>query len=360
MSERDWIAHLPAAVAEHVRALARLPDFPRHLARFSEVYYLSQSKDKSAGDEMAERARRLAPDDPMVRHCTEWSLRHRIRRWHYLIVNDTGRNAVYREALRRHVHDGMIVFEVGTGTGILAMMAVEAGAAHVYTCECEPLLAEVARENIARNGLSDRITVLAKRSNEVEVGRDLPSRADLFVAELVEDGLLGEQVLAITADVRARLLLPEAMILPDQIGLRGALVGGPEWSAGFRALPVSGFDVSALDRWGPSVVPVPRTPGPLLGDDVTVLHFDLMAATAWQTETKTVAASAKADQVVDGFLSWIWLRFGAGLEYSNRPPFVSCWTPQLHTFPRSLSVSPSLPLNLLVHHDGSSVRIWPA
>jgi arginine Nomega-methyltransferase len=359
MLEQDWISRLPQAVSEHVRGLSLRPDFARNLASYSDTRLFSRPKHRAIGHELAERAWRLAPHDPVVRQRIQWFIRPRVLRWHFEIVNDAARNEIYRQALTRYVRPGMIVFEVGTGTGVLAMFAAQAGAEHVYTCEQEPLLAEAARENIARNGLTGKITVIAKRSDAVQIGGDLPRRADLFVSELIDNSLLGEHVLAITRDVQARLLVPDAIILPDRIELRGTLVGGPEWTKEFRAQPVSGLDVSALDQFGPSVVPVLDAPEPHLAEGVTVFGFDLAEAASYLPEQKTLAVAAKEHGVADGFLHWIWLRFGAGLEYDNRPPTKSCWAPQIHAFPQAIAVAPGQKVSLHVQHDEGSVGIWP-
>lgn len=245
-----------------------------------------------------------------------------------------------------------------SGTGILAMLAARAGAAHVYTCEMEPLLVEVARENIARNGLTDRVTVIPKRSDKVELGVDLPERADLFVAEIVDNGLLGEEALTITADVQARLLKPGAVLLPDQIELRGTLVGGPKCNRFFRARPACGLDVSALDRLGPAAVQSPAGLETDLAEDVVALRFDLATAASYRTAQTSVEVKVRTDGEAEGFLSWIWLRFGAGLEYTNRPPAVSCWGPRIHVFPTPMPVTAGQLVPMQVHHDCKRVRIW--
>jgi len=358
LSSEAWFNKLPPDVGAHVSKLSALPGFPLHLARFGTALKKLNPKHRESAAILAEQARRMAPDDTGVRQQTEWSYGKRVPRWHYGIINDSVRNEVYQAALARHVRPGMIVFEVGAGTGILAMLAARAGAAHVYTCEREPLLVEVARENIARNGLSDRVTVIPKLSNDVRLGEDLPVRADLFVAEIVDNGLLGEEALAITADVSERLLTPEAILLPDRIELRGTLAGGPGWSRGFRAGTACGLDVSALDRLGPARVQSPSGMEPDLAEDVTVLHFDLKSAADYRPAKHSVHLTVRKEGVAEGFLHWIWLRFGEGLEYSNRPPMKSCWGPIINVFPKPLPVTSGQSVEMQVQHDLKSVRIW--
>jgi ribosomal protein L11 methyltransferase len=83
-------------------------------------------------------------------------------------------------ALEEHITPGMNVADVGTGSGILSLAAARLGASHVLATDIDPLARRVADENVARNGLADRIEIL-------EVA-DFEPRAhdfDLVVANIV-------------------------------------------------------------------------------------------------------------------------------------------------------------------------------
>ncbi len=55
---------------------------------------------------------------------------------------------------------GPSVLDVGTGTGILALLALELGAASVTATELDPVARDVARENIRNNGAQGRVHIL--------------------------------------------------------------------------------------------------------------------------------------------------------------------------------------------------------
>jgi HemK-related putative methylase len=55
---------------------------------------------------------------------------------------------------------GKRVADVGTGTGILALAAARAGAAHVLAIDINPKAAQAAAENAAANGLEERVTAV--------------------------------------------------------------------------------------------------------------------------------------------------------------------------------------------------------
>lgn len=53
---------------------------------------------------------------------------------------------------------GGVLLDVGCGTGILSMFGAKAGASRVYALDGAANLCKLAREIIAENGLSSRIT----------------------------------------------------------------------------------------------------------------------------------------------------------------------------------------------------------
>jgi ribosomal protein L11 methyltransferase len=86
------------------------------------------------------------------------------------------------EALDQIVAQGMVVADVGTGSGILAIAAAKLGADRVYASEIDALPRQIAAENIARNGLGDRVTVMTP-----EQLADLAPMCDLVVCNIIAE-----------------------------------------------------------------------------------------------------------------------------------------------------------------------------
>ena len=74
------------------------------------------------------------------------------------------------------------VLDVGCGSGILAIGAALLGASEVTGVEIDPDAVAVAKENVEKNGLADRIRVL---QGDLTEGLDL--EADIIVANLMAD-----------------------------------------------------------------------------------------------------------------------------------------------------------------------------
>src|SRR5438105_13764263 len=95
------------------------------------------------------------------------------------MVADGFRTDAYCEALRRAVKPGSTVLDIGTGTGIFALLACRFGARKVYAIEPGDVI-QVARETAVANGFGDRIQFIQAYCEKVE----LHQRADLIVSDL--------------------------------------------------------------------------------------------------------------------------------------------------------------------------------
>ncbi|CAM9947198.1 unnamed protein product, partial [Sphacelaria rigidula] len=105
-----------------------------------------------------------------------------------------------------------------------------------------------------RNGVADRVTVINKSSGSLKPGVDLPARGvDVVVTELVDSGLLGERIIPVLADARARGLLAEGgRVIPQGACVYAAVLQSetirkrsrlqPDNTAGLRTRTV-GFSV---------------------------------------------------------------------------------------------------------------------
>ena len=333
-----------------VDAIAESADLSERLAKMALVFRGMEKKQDAKL--LAQAALQLTPENYRVKALTQWMLRHEAPLWHFGIIHDELRNETYAKALAHWVKPGMTVFEIGTGTGILAMLAVRAGAAHVYTCERRVEVAEAATEIIARNGMADRITVIAKDAYSVKLGVDIPQRADVFVAEIVDNTLLGEKVLPLTKLARQQFLKPDAILLPRIVSAVGCLVSGNAHHQSYRMESAMGFDLTPFNRFSPMEISAGKGGGDAqpLSDTMTLLDFDL-TRDAPQEATRRMQVHATQDGIVEGIMRWLKLDFGDGILFENRPPQRSSWHPQIHLLPAPRRISTGEAMSIEVFHD---------
>src|ERR1044071_5628357 len=95
------------------------------------------------------------------------------------MMADGVRMGAYERALRHVVKPGSVVVDIGTGTGILSLLACAFGARRVYAIEPDDAIG-VAHEIASASGYADRIRFIQERSTHV----CLPERADVVVSDL--------------------------------------------------------------------------------------------------------------------------------------------------------------------------------
>lgn len=127
------------------------------------------------------------------------------------MISSQVRLQAYMEALRRSIKPGSVVLDLGTGPGIMALLACKFGARKVYAIEASPIIG-VAREVAISNGMAGQIEFLEGLSTKVS----LPEPVDVIVSDL--NGILPwfQQHLPTLADARRRFLAPGGVMIPKK------------------------------------------------------------------------------------------------------------------------------------------------
>ena len=135
------------------------------------------------------------------------------------MLKDEERTNAYKNAIMANADDfkDKIVLDIGAGTGILSIFAAKAGAKHVYAVE-NAEIAYFAEKIIKQNGLSDKITVIKGKMEEIE----LPVRkVDIIISEWMGYFLLYEGMLDTVLYARDKYLDKTlgGKMLPDRAQL---------------------------------------------------------------------------------------------------------------------------------------------
>lgn len=146
----------------------------------------------------------------------------KIPRWHFTMLRDKERNAAIESCISGLELKGKVVLEIGCGAGLPAILFAKYGARHVITCEMDPRIADVAREVIQRNNLSDRITVLSKPSWQAIEDGDIPLSPDFIFTETLDCGVIGEGYEAISNDIR-KIAGAKTIVIPQKVDQYGFL-----------------------------------------------------------------------------------------------------------------------------------------
>jgi hypothetical protein len=137
---------------------------------------------------------------------------------HRRMLADQPRVDRYRDAIQSVVKNGDVVIDAGTGSGVLAALAAQAGAARVYALDNSEII-DVAQQVARRSGLDAIQTVRADFGSVA-----LPERADVLVTETFGAFALAEGA---AADLRAcvdRNLKETGRVIPCGLSLHLAPV----------------------------------------------------------------------------------------------------------------------------------------
>ena len=160
------------------------------------------------------------------------------------MLHDHERNVQYEKAIVQTIRTlakslpKIHVLDIGTGTGLLSMMSARAwkesnppsSSIRITACEVFQPMAKIAKKCIERNGLTDQIRVIDKRSTELNLAEDLQGdRINLIVAEVFDTELIGEGALRTFAEACKHLTVDQTnlRIIPARATIYVQLVESP-------------------------------------------------------------------------------------------------------------------------------------
>ena len=350
---------LAEAIADYKAALAIMPGDGDTLKKAT-MCMLDLGQGEQALD-LCQQMLKLQPDNLTARLGAEWVRSQLVPLWHVPMMNEPERNQAYFDGLKSVVTPDKLVFEIGTGSGLLAMMSARLGAKKVVTCEAVSLVARTAAKIVERNGFKEQVTVLAKPSQQVQLGADLPEQADVLVHEIFSSELLGEHVLPAIEDAKQRLLKPGGVIMPRSASIMIALVGGDEIAQNSHVTEAFGFDVSEFNAIYPKKRPLYREDLQTLhlSEDVEAFRFDFMAQSAFAPEARRLEIRATQGGRCYGVIQWIRIEMAEGVYFENHPlrkRSVASWQHTLYGFDEPLQLEEGKSVTVKATHDRS--RPW--
>jgi SAM-dependent methyltransferase len=133
--------------------------------------------------------------------------------FHQLMLDDEIRMSAYKIAIQEAVKPGITVLDLGTGTGILGLWALQAGADYLYAIDVNASVIPKAIASFEAGGFSGKFEVLHGLSYDIT----LPRRVDLIISEII--GNLGdnEDFVPILNDARKRFLSSSGQMLPRSV-----------------------------------------------------------------------------------------------------------------------------------------------
>ena len=205
------------------------------------------------------------------------------------MMSDERRVRRYERAIGAVVRPGDVVADVGSGPGILSLLAWRAGAAKVYAIEHDPTVVWVARRLVEANGAERVIEVIQGDARQVA----LDQRVDVIVSETLGNFGIDENTCESVPAFAERNLKPGGRLIPESLDM---LLVPVEYRNEFRGVwrrRKGGVDLrAALDF--PSVPKAQsyflRRRQKELAEPLLVKHFDMDTWQAASVKTKAEIA----------------------------------------------------------------------
>lgn len=128
------------------------------------------------------------------------------------------------EVLERYVFAGARVYDVGTGSGILAVAAAKLGAGYVKAMDIDAVAVTAAGQNVADNGVAGLVEVWRN-----DLLKGITETADIIIANIVAD-----VILKVSPDAAGLLKTGGIYITSGIIASRAEEIAGQLTQLGFR------------------------------------------------------------------------------------------------------------------------------
>ena len=241
--------------------------------------------------------------------------------WHLSMMNDLPRNKAYFDAIKLAINENDLVLDIGTGSGILSMMAIDAGAKKVITCESSSSISEIAKKIIHKNGYSKTINVIKKKSTDLIIGKDLPRKADVVISEILSAEFVGEGVCSSILDANNRLLAENGRMIPESGSIMIALLGeNTEITNEVRVGNINGFDLSKFNSVTSNRFTLRLNEKPKFLSNAEVA-FKLNLYDLQKTSNKELILTliAKEGGICIGVIQWMKIQLFNDIEHENKP-----------------------------------------
>jgi len=233
--------------------------------------------------------------------------------YHRTLIADRVRNEAFEGALRAVIKKGVTtVADIGTGTGLLALMAVRLGAREVFlyeTAEVAGVAAKVLKANGARN-----CHLFPCHSTEMVD----PPKVDVVVSETLGNYAFEEHIIETLADARKRFLKPGGVLIPRKLEQFVAPVVSDRLHREFAAWDETGFDLSVAKTMSLNNIYVR-----------TLTAKELLEAKAWDaidlgrdncaSRKGEASWKLKAATTIYGFATWWSAELAPGIVLSTAP-----------------------------------------
>ena len=274
--------------------------------------------------------------------------------WHIPMMNEHGRNEAYQKAMNTAIRGGDVVLDIGTGAGLLSMIAADCGAKEIITCEMSKTISEIAEKIIQKNGFDHKVSVINKNSKDLIIGRDINKKVDILVSEILSSEFVGEGIQTTVLDAKKRLLKKTGRMIPEGGSIMIALIENTgklakeifvDQALGYD---LRDFNSIVANKWVGTLEDEPV----FLSEPIEAFTFDFRNFEKIYRDTKTIRIEVNRAGGCAGVIQWLKVQLYDDIEYQNNPVemyrsnSVSGWKTPIFMFNAPVNVTKGQSLNI--------------
>jgi ubiquinone/menaquinone biosynthesis C-methylase UbiE len=169
---------------------------------------------------------------------------HEVVFYHRSLLADGARNEPFFKALKRTITSRSRVLDIGTGSGIWAIVAAKLGARRVTAIEGNLALVPIIRGHLKGNGVDEKVELIAGKSWET----DLKDRYDIIISETIGNQGFEESIINTMIDARKRFLARGGVLIPQVVTLMAAPCFIPPDGGSLPQMPLNFKYLTDLSR----------------------------------------------------------------------------------------------------------------
>lgn len=233
------------------------------------------------------------------------------------MIGDPIRMGAYSQALRAAIKPGSVVLDLGTGFGIMAMLACQYGARHVYAIDTSDVI-NAGRKLATQNAMADRISFIQEDSRSWSV----PEPVDVIVSDLRNVLPLHGTHIETIVDAKNRFLAPDGVLIPGSDKMFCSVIEAPDlyaryvtpWEPNNYGLDFSSPQALLANQWSR----VSATHEQLITSDALLweLKYDQLQTTDF---SMTTCLETKRQGQGHGLLMWFETELIEGVGFSTSP-----------------------------------------
>lgn len=129
---------------------------------------------------------------------------------------DTQRTEAFKNVIEKTINKDSIVLDIGTGSGVLAMLAAKAGAKKVFAVELDKFVADSAYKNFQANELQNDVKLIYDDACSFDVKSTIgDDKINVVLMELITSGMIDEAQINAVSHLKERgCLSPEGTFIP--------------------------------------------------------------------------------------------------------------------------------------------------